>query len=192
MLLLPFLAPASIPNGNVNAQQAQQLAQQLSELRGIHLPEAISPWWPIAPGWWALLILVPLLVLLCAWLFKYFKNRTAIKKQALLVLSAAYKDADGNFLHQTNDVLKRYCKHYEPEIAALSGDQWSRFLNQQGANIFTEEQLSLLAHGIYQKHAQYDKKSLFSNSKLWLEKNDASTIASFRTFQLNENGGKHV
>ena len=39
------------------------LQEQLKDLRDIHLPDPVSIW-PLAPGWWALMILVPVLYFL--------------------------------------------------------------------------------------------------------------------------------
>jgi len=36
-------------------------ANPLDQLRDIHLPEAVS-WWPLAPGWWLLMVLTCLLL----------------------------------------------------------------------------------------------------------------------------------
>ena len=43
----------------------------LDQLRDIHLPEPIS-WWPLAPGWWILIIAG---CLLFAWLIRFFYRR---------------------------------------------------------------------------------------------------------------------
>ena len=43
----------------------------LDQLRDIHLPEPIS-WWPLAPGWWILIIAG---CLLSAWLIRVFYRR---------------------------------------------------------------------------------------------------------------------
>ena len=60
--------------------------QVLAKLHDIHLPDPIS-WWPMAPGWYALLILVFILI----GLLIYVTRRTYVngqpKRQALQLLA---------------------------------------------------------------------------------------------------------
>jgi hypothetical protein len=64
------------------AQQAlpPEMAEQLARLRDIHLPDAVS-WWPLAPGWWALLVIV--LVAAACLLGLELKRRRSLKYRAL-------------------------------------------------------------------------------------------------------------
>jgi uncharacterized membrane protein len=57
----------------------------LAQLRDIHLPETIS-WWPLAPGWWVLIILLGLVT---GWIiFKAVQRKRAnlYRRQALAKL----------------------------------------------------------------------------------------------------------
>jgi flagellar biosynthesis/type III secretory pathway M-ring protein FliF/YscJ len=56
-------------------------AEQLP-LHDIHLPEPISFFWPLAPGWWLLLAFVLVLILVSIWILR-FRKRNAAKRFAL-------------------------------------------------------------------------------------------------------------
>ena len=47
-------------------------ANPLDQLRDIHLPEPIS-WWPLAPGWWLLIIIA---LALMVWATRFFTADT--------------------------------------------------------------------------------------------------------------------
>ena len=88
----------------------------LENLRHIVQPAPV-PWWPPAPGWWLLaLILIGLLV------WAGFKVREAIRRRRPLKLARSYYEQiyaaftrgeiDGPaYLQQTNELLKRLYIH---------------------------------------------------------------------------------
>ena len=65
-----------------NQVMESQAANPLDQLRDIHLPEAIG-WWPLAPGWWLLIILVCLGLITLARLFLRRRQASAYRRQAL-------------------------------------------------------------------------------------------------------------
>ena len=108
----------------------------LSQLHDIHTPEPIG-WWPLAWGWY-LVIAVTLLTLLLTIraLLKAYRFRAA-KRQALTWLKTieANKDqtAPSEQAKQVNEVLKRVALMYSQRrhIAELSGKSWADWLNAQ-------------------------------------------------------------
>lgn len=102
-------------------------------LRDIHLPDPVG-WWPPAPGWWLLAILVPTLTAGLVWLIRYRWRLTPIKL-ALRELDILQGDtglgADeklrrlSSLLRQT--ALTLYPRH---SVAGLAGEAWLRWLDE--------------------------------------------------------------
>lgn len=72
-------------------------ADPLSQLRDIHTPEAISYWWPLAPGWWILgVIIIALIVLITRWVIKRLNHQPVLKQASreLLKLKSATPDKE--------------------------------------------------------------------------------------------------
>lgn len=104
-------------------------------------------WWPPAPGWWLLALLLPLLGW-GLWRLRHrlprLKTRTAEptqavldpqRKAALLELAAFEKPYGGApaaaWLQQLNGLLKRLCRAHYPQSNShvLSGRAWLAFLD---------------------------------------------------------------
>lgn len=105
-------------------------------LRSLHLPEAVG-WWPLAPGWWLVLGLcaVGLVMLLrAAW---RRRRRNAARRFALEELARLQHDyqADGNAVAlgvRLSELLRRVMLAYAPrsEVAGLTGRAWLDWLDR--------------------------------------------------------------
>jgi len=127
----------------------------LAALRGYHLPAAVS-WWPPAPGWWALAVLLVLTTGVTAWLLLRRKHRHAALRAALTeldTLSDGCTDLDPDeFARRLSRLLRRYALTRFPrrEVAGLTGDEWLRFLDTHGGDqAFTRGQGRLLREAPY-------------------------------------------
>ncbi len=112
----------------------QELLTQLAPLRS---PPAVS-WWPLAPGWWALIIVCSLLLFGLCWMVwqRYAKNR--YRREALARLQALRDEgADTAALNRLLKVLA--LRVYGSESAALSGVAWTRFLALHCAKVDDKE-----------------------------------------------------
>ena len=118
----------------------------LQQLRDIHLP-ADPTWWPPAPGWWLLaLILIGLLV------WAGFKVREAIRRRRPLKLARSYYEQiyaaftrgeiDGPaYLQQTNELLKRLYIHGvgDDDARSANDERWLSYLDERaGSSQFSE------------------------------------------------------
>jgi hypothetical protein len=135
--------------------QGQQL-----QLRDIHLPEAIG-WWPPAPGWWILAILVPLFLLFSIVLYKRITRKTAKKtaKKLLLKLKQDTTLDDKHKLQEISALMRRTAISISPraETASLTGQTWLKFLDSSvNGSPFTEGPGKFLADAHYQKQAVVD------------------------------------
>lgn len=105
-------------------------------LRDLHMPEAVG-WWPFAPGWWLLLVLLAagLVFLLRAWLAH--RARAAARRHALRELErcrGAFAE-HGNVVRlgsELSALLRRTMLAYAPraDVAGLTGDDWLAWLDR--------------------------------------------------------------
>ena len=119
----------------------------LDQLQPTIAPPPVS-WWPLAPGWWALLVLLPLLLWGLWYLRRYLpQRRQAVQTQeqpldplrqaALAELARLVRPYDGQhagpWLQQLNALLKRLCRERYPESAShtLSSRAWLAFLDNR-------------------------------------------------------------
>lgn len=118
----------------------------LDELQPTIAPLPVS-WWPPAPGWWLVLVLVPLLLWGLWHLRRYLprKQRTQqaeqvldpLRQAALDELAALPRPYDGQpagpWLQQLNALLKRLARAHYPQDNShiLSGRTWLAFLDSR-------------------------------------------------------------
>jgi hypothetical protein len=152
----------------------------LSDLADIHLPDAVN-FWPPAPGWWvlAVLVIIAFVLLYRRQLALVFLRRRM--GSALRELDNAYnafksdkqKNEAGLRLLQTfNAVLKRVALvHYpDPELPKLNGRPWLRFLDAQiNSADFTVGAGQVLADGVYRPVFNADVDALHALCKRWIE-----------------------
>ena len=98
------------------------------DLRDIHLPDGL-PWWPLAPGWWLLALL---LILLCAGIWWYLRWRRQPLKQASLRELTRLRDAFSagasrpQMLAEISALLRRVAisRYGRKYAAGLTGEAW--------------------------------------------------------------------
>lgn len=104
-------------------------------LRDLHLPEAVS-WWPPAPGWWLLLALltVGILLLLRRWL--RWRAHNSARRYALRQLERIAGEYDDRqdpvrFAKALSELLRRTMLAYAPrrDVAGLTGEAWLEWLD---------------------------------------------------------------
>lgn len=156
---------AQIPTG-MPSQEAQVLP-----LRDIKLPTEPG-FWPLAPGWW---ILIVLLVVLLLWLaIKWYRH--SVKKsrwqeinQQLTVLENSYKKNNDNqqLLTDVSTFLRRFVKFQlkQHQATTLAGNSWVAYLNQfHSAQPFAPYE-SALTVGVYQAQCDYDAAGLLQTTR---------------------------
>lgn len=163
-----------MPEDNTN-QLPPEVQQMLAEqLRDVHLPEAIS-WWPLAWGWWVILIVLFLVIatsLLAAYR-KRAKNR--YRSLAMTALETAYGNWTKNqnsktYLHQVNDVLKRCVLHVSESarLTTYTGPAWVEELNKWGKKPLSEKTQNALGVECYQANPPSDINALHRELMHWL------------------------
>jgi hypothetical protein len=120
-------------------------------LREIHLPESVG-WWPPAPGWWLLPVLL-LLGLGAAWFSRLLYRRrkysaiSMARKELAAIRShyAADRDA-GRCVRSVSGLLRRVSISVFPraESAGLTGHEWVAFLHSGSSQKVTGKKDSTL------------------------------------------------
>lgn len=155
----------------------------LSQLRDIHLPEAVG-FWPPAPGWWIVAILLALALGWAAFLLVRLWQRRQRLQYALWVLShtgktyelkagmeATRNQAGLDLLYALNKLLKRVALVHYPgkDIASLSGDAWLHFLDESGGTReFTSGAGKALGEGEYRPFFEADPAALQQLARQWI------------------------
>jgi hypothetical protein len=157
--------------------------EQALPLRDIHLPDPIS-WWPLAWGWWLLIISVLLIIVMA---LMWFIRREKIKKidkpvlfMQTLVQLKSEKQAQ-SFAIKLSALLKHSAIYYYGQQAAgLSGETWLAFLDQHWAlgktpeqknttHVFLSPQGRALLSAPYQENPIIDQKFLGQLAYDWLQ-----------------------
>lgn len=146
----------------------------LDQLHPTIAPSPI-PWWPPAPGWWLLAILLPLLL----WGLWRLRHRLAWRRQietasetldpqrqaALDELAGYARPYDGApagpWLQQINALLKRLARaHYPQEQChTLSGRAWLAFLDNRCPAAGLTRWM-VLVEGAYRADCRLDDKAI--------------------------------
>lgn len=131
----------------------QQLLNELSPIALPHEPGL----WPLAIGWWLLLVALISLLALIINRVKKQRHFWAVRRKNLIVAKSLTDH------HQLNRLLKQVALHYYPrhQIARLSGESWSEFL-KLGLAHEHHQRCDLICGALYQKpaavaHQDYQK-----------------------------------
>lgn len=159
------------------------LTDALSDMADIHLP-AEPGFWPLAPGWWVLAIL--LLALLIYGGYRLHKRmqvhrryRSALHEldncHARLQANAAAGGPDMEqrliYVNEVNSVLRRVALlHFEQShVAGLSGQAWVDFIRHHDhASRLTPELAGALAEGRFAPRCDVDTEALHRMARDWI------------------------
>ncbi len=147
-------------------------------LRDIHLPEPVS-WWPPAPGWWSLLVLILTAGILALWWQRRrMQNQRSVKRLSLQHLTrlrtafAEHKDCQ-RLTRELSALLRRasVSAYSREETAGLTGEAWLSFLDQSlGDRRFTHGAGRFLLDAPYQRQPRLDASDLLSLCEDWILK----------------------
>ena len=142
----------------------------LANLRDIHLPGDVS-WWPLAPGWWLLIVVV---LALSTWgIMKWYQWR---KRQVLLheVKAELHRIQTDFSAHQTARTLVTDCSQLLRRLvvlrigrergANLTGQDWRDYLSEVQSDAEPDDiYLQLLSDGQYQRELVLDNPQGFND-----------------------------
>ncbi|MDL5027615.1 DUF4381 domain-containing protein [Vibrio sp. TMPB1044] len=147
----------------------------------LDLSPAIAPdaptWWPLAWGWWAVIVIAITLIALVFFIVKRRKNNQLPKQEALSYFSNS-QSLNALSPSTAQDIVRQAALSYFPreKIAGLSGDDWLAFLDAQLAKPLFAAKQSQWQQALYQdatlmtdeqKKAQ---QQLVNDCEIWLRK----------------------
>lgn len=152
-------------------------SQPALQLRDIHLP-ADPSWWPPAPGWWVLAVL---LLILLVWVARIALRQYRLHHQrrhllAMLDTLARPGDVSPAAVAEISTLLRRLAlmRYPRQRVAALTGAEWLRFLDESGGHDrFSRGPGQVLASGPYQSTlpVDVDFAALTTLVRDWIKKN---------------------
>jgi hypothetical protein len=138
----------------------------LLPLNDLHLPEPPG-FWPLAWGWWSLLLTIVLSIFFVYLLWKWRKKRLAPKRAAIALLTLEKQTISPS---GAMEIVRQAALSYYPrqKVAHLSGTKWLDFLDSQvnGALFKTSEREWLQA--LYEKQPEVDTAPLIEQCQEWL------------------------
>ncbi|MEM1111182.1 MAG: DUF4381 domain-containing protein [Pseudomonadota bacterium] len=137
----------------------------LSALQPLREPVGIA-WWPPAPGWWVLLLLVCAATAFLTWQQWQRWQAKAYLRHAAKRL-ASFDKMGPRYHAEVNALLKAVAlRSYGPEqVAALNGEAWLAFLDRSGSQAFPPS----FATAPYHSQTAMDREALHSAASQWLK-----------------------
>ncbi|MEZ8882390.1 DUF4381 domain-containing protein [Vibrio sp. 10N.222.54.B12] len=150
--------------------------KQPLDLSPVIAPDAPT-WWPLAWGWWAVVITAIALIALVFFIVKRRKNNQQAKQEALSYFSNS-QSQDGLSPSKAQRILRQAALSYFPreKIAGLSGDDWLKFLDAQLAKPLFVAKQSQWQQALYQDVALMNdeqkkaQQQLVNDCETWLRK----------------------
>lgn len=152
----------------------------LAQLKDIYLPSEVT-WWPLAPGWYFIALLL-VLFLACLGLLSYkYHLRKRFKKQAIALLdSYTHQYAKNRNAQLTtaaiSELLKRVALVYFPRerVASMHGQDWLNFLTSTSKGLDFNTVSSLLLDAPFQPNQARDLSPLIELATRWIKQRSGS------------------
>lgn len=146
----------------------------LDQLKDLHGPAAIS-WWPPAPGWWIVgIIILVCIIMAVRQAFKWHK-KNAWKRQAIKELEGLKRQylnkPSSQSLTEIICLLKRCASSAAQDrtVLALNSADWKTYLKSSPA-MFNDSELDTLCFGHYQKEILTLDVDMFVKIEKWIGK----------------------
>lgn len=163
--------------------------EQTLNLRDIHLPEPIS-WWPIAPGWWLLVItalIIAAIIFLSIKIYRGKQLKRDIHAELDVIKKQFHETKNRSQLARSLSTLLRRASislYPKKNIAGLTGENWLTFLDNTNTNPSKHEKFqsetghTLLTAPYLPENStiDFDAQSLIDLCESWLLSSHNKTI----------------
>ncbi len=147
----------------------------LVNLKDIHLPPPVS-FWPPAPGWWILALLLSSSLFIGGVLFYGQHKKRKPKTEALRILKdlqILYQNSKDEVvsLRNLSNLLRRTALAYydNDAVASLQGSSWLEFLDKTGkTKEFSQGAGKVFGNEVFQQKVNPDMNALFPLVKKWI------------------------
>ena len=147
----------------------------LVNLKDIHFPPPVS-FWPPAPGWWILAVLLISSLFIGGVLFYRQHKKRKPKTEALRILKdlqILYQNSKDEVvsLRNLSNLLRRTALTFydNDEVASLQGSSWLEFLDKTGkTKEFSQGAGKVLGNEVFQQKVNPDMNALFPLVKKWI------------------------
>ena len=143
------------------------------DLRDIHAA-ATPEFWPPAPGWWVLAVLITALLFLAGWQLNKRWRQRQLQSRILKELDALDGHSPAEIATGVSTLLRRVAlmRYERSEVAPLSGDAWLSFLDSTGGSgAFSDGVGSVLATAPYAAHdvTSTNSDALLTLARQWIK-----------------------
>ena len=150
-------------------------------LKDIHLPDPIG-WWPIAPGWWILMLLIVLITVIAVLVVEALQTLCGQKVRTPRILKQLKANQDFTSRERMeilSVLIRRACLSTFPrreQTAGLSGRNWLNFLDRSlNDGRFSGDEGKILLEAPYRKDASGDFNAVFELCEDWIKALPPST-----------------
>ena len=150
--------------------------KQPLDLSPVIAPDAPT-WWPLAWGWWAVIITAIALIALVFFIVRRRKNNQQAKQEALSYFSNR-QSSNRLSPSEAQRILRQAALSYFPreKVAGLAGDDWLKFLDAQLKKPLFVAKQSQWQQALYQDAALMNddqkkaQQQLVNDCETWLRK----------------------
>lgn len=146
------------------------MPQQGPELRDVHVPHV--PWWPLAPGWWVVLLLVLAFAVFAVWAWRQRIRRGRYIDNVLADLHMArarHRDDgdDAAFAASAHQLMRRVARTRDAHSVTLGEGDWHAALKAMAPKRDVSH-LAVLGEVMYRPRATLDIDAVAADVEGWV------------------------
>jgi len=158
----------------------------LEQLRDLHIPDPVS-FWPPAFGWWVVLFLILLCVVLGVWV-RWYRQSTVSRRNALAELTRLHVQFNetqdsAKLMAGLSQLLRRYALvcFERQNVAGLTGAAWLKYLDDHAKTpLFLNEQAQQALTALpYGAQGSVKSEEMINLVKRWIKQTPASARRRF-------------